>query len=97
MPSQIDYSKRGWAENIFDPGAWRNLLGDVASVVREVGTVWEEIEKVEGSQSLSEQLSEFQPYRPELTWRDFKFTPNFKLIAVGCGLLLLAYVLSRKK
>jgi len=95
MPSQIDYSKRGWAENIFDPGAWRNLLGGVASVASEVGTVWEEIEKIEGSQALTPPPP-LPPYDPKLTWRDFEFTPNYTLIAIGCGLLLLAYALKKK-
>jgi len=95
MPAQIDYSKRGWAENIFDPGAWRNLLGGVGDIAREVGTVWEEIEKIEGSQPLT-QTPTPPPYEPNLNLRDFKFTPNVTLIAVGCGLLLLALVLRKK-
>ena len=93
MPSQIDYSKRGWAENIFDPGAWRNLLGGVSSVAGDVATVWEEMEKIEGSQPL---IPSPPPYDPNLAWRDFKFTPNVTLVLVGCGLLLLALVLKKK-
>lgn len=96
MPSQIDYSKRGLIENIFDPGAWRNLLSGVGQIATEVGTVWEEIEKIEGSQPLTPPLQPTPPpYRPELTWQDFKFTPNMTLIAIGCGLLLLAYALRK--
>jgi len=96
MPTQVDYSKRGWSENIFDPGAWRNLLSGVGEIAKDVGTVWEEIEKVEGSQPLTPSPPSLPPsYKSELTWRDFKFTPNVTLIAIGCGLLLLAYALRK--
>ena len=95
MPSQIDYSKRGLIENIFDPGAWRNLLSGVGSIATDVGSVWEEIEKIEGSQPLTPPPPMPPSYKPELSWRDLKFTPNFTLIAVGCGLLLLAYALRK--
>lgn len=98
MPAQIDYSKRGWGENIFDPGAWRNLLGGVASVATELSTVYQEIEKIEGSQPLIPSPPQTPPpYQPNLTWRDFKFTPNYTLIAIGCGILLLAYALMDRK
>jgi len=95
MPAQIDYSERGWAENIFDPGAWRNLLSGVGEIAKDVSTVWEEIEKIEGSQPLTPPPPPPPPYGPNLTWRDFKFTPNVTLIAIGCGLLLLAYALRK--
>ncbi len=93
MPSQIDYSLRGWQENIFDPGAWRNLLSGVGEIATEAGTVWEEIEKIEGSQPLTPPPP--PPYNPNLTLRDFKFTPNVTLIAIGVGLLVLAYALRK--
>ena len=95
MPSQIDYSKRGWAENIFDPGAWRNLLSGVGEVATSVGTVWEEIEKIEGSQPLTPPPPP-PPYNPNLTLGDFAFTPNATLVVVGGVLLLVALVLRGK-
>jgi len=95
MPAEVDYSKRGIWENIWDPGAWQNLLGGVGSVAGDVATAWEKIEKVEGSKPLS-LPSEPLPYEHGLTWRDFKFTPNVTLILIGCGLLGLAWFLKKR-
>jgi len=93
MPVEIDYSKRTLSENLFDPGAWRNLLGGIGSVAGDVATTWEQIEKVEGSKPL---VTEPPPYQPKLALADFKFTPNVKLIALGCGLLVVAWILKKK-
>lgn len=96
MPTEIDYSKRGIWENIFDPGAWQNLVGGVSTITTGVADVFEQMERVEGSKGLTPTI---EPARIErnLTWRDFKFTPNVKLIIFGGALLLVALVLSRRK
>jgi len=96
MPTQIDYSERGIWENIFDPGAWRNLLGGVATVTGGVADVWKEMERIEGSQPLTKPPPPPPPYEPSLTLRDFAFTPNVTLIVFGGVVLLVAYVLWRK-
>ena len=93
MPVEIDYSMRGLWQNIFDPGAWQNLLGGVGNIAGDVATAWEKIEKIEGSKPL---VTEPPPYQPNLTLADFKFTPNVKLILVGCGLLVVAWIIKKK-
>lgn len=96
MPTQIDYSKRGILENIFDPGAWQNLLGGVSTIVGGTADVFEQMERLEGSKGLTPPI---EPARIErnLTWQDFKFDPNVKLIILGGTLLVIAYILSRGK
>ena len=93
MPTQIDYSKRGIWENIFDPGAWQNLLGGVSTITTGVASVWEEMEKVEGSQPLTPPPP---PYNPNLGLKDFAFTPNVKLLIFGGVVLVLALALRGK-
>lgn len=99
MPAQIDYSEKGWLENIFDPGAWRNLLSDVGTIASDVSTTWEQIEKMEGSQTITP--PSFSPslpppsYDPNLSASDFAFTPNVTLVAVGVGVLLLVLFLRK--
>ena len=90
MPTEIDYSKRGIWENVFDPGAWRNLLGGVASVATEVGTVWEEIEKIEGSQPLTP--PPLPPPAPPIPEQDVKLG----MLILGGALLLVLFILWRK-
>ena len=94
MPTQIDYSKLGIWENIFDPGAWRNLLGGVSTITTGVASVWEEMEKVEGSQPLTPPPP--PPYSPNLGLKDFAFTPNVKLLIFGGVVLVLALALREK-
>lgn len=90
MAVEIDYDKRSILRNIFDPGAWKNLLSGVGEVAGDVATTWEQIEKARGTVSLQE------PETPTLTWADFKFTPNVTLIAIGVGLLALAWMMRKK-
>lgn len=93
MPEVIDYDERGIWRNIFDPGAWKNLLSGVGEVAGDVASTWEQLEKIgKGEKVLG---TSTEPYEPNLTWRDFKFTPNMKLIAIGCGLLVLAWILKK--
>lgn len=89
MAVEIDYEKRSIWRNVFDPGAWQNLLGSVGDITGEVATTWENIEKMRGTKPL-------EPETPQLTWADFKFTPNVTLIAIGVGLLALAWMMRKK-
>lgn len=91
MAVEIDYDKRSIWRNVFDPGAWKNLLSGVGEVAGDVATTWEQIEKARGTVSLEE-----PKYEPGLTWTDFKFTPNVTLIAIGVGLLALAWMMRKK-
>lgn len=93
MPTEIDYAKRGIWENIFDPGAWDNLLGGVGTITGGVADVFQEMERIEGSKSLT--LPEPQKYDPNLSVRDFAFTPNVKLIIFGVVLLGVALVIRK--
>jgi hypothetical protein len=98
MPTQIDYNKRGIMQNIFDPGAWRNLLGGVSEIVSsvaEVKSAWELLEEREGSQPLQQTTPE-PTYNPNLTASDFAFTPNVTLLAIGGVLLIVALIISRR-
>lgn len=90
MAVEIDYDKRSIVRNIFDPGAWANLLSGVGEVAGDVATTWEQIEKARGTVGL-------EPEPPKLTWADFKFTPNWSLVILGGGLLILALVLRKRK
>jgi len=99
MPTQVDYSERGIWENIFDPGAWRNLLGGVSTITTGVGSVWEQIERIEGSRPLTPSPSPAPsppPYNPNLGLRDFAFTPNVTLFIFGGAVLLIALALRKK-
>ena len=89
----IDYDERSIWRNIFDPGAWQNLLSGVGDVAGDVASTWEQIEKIKGPKVLG---TSDKPYESEVTWRDFKFTPNVTLIAIGCGLLILAWIIKKK-
>jgi len=90
MAVEIDYEKRSIWRNIFDPGAWQNLLSGVGEVAGDVASTWEQIERAKGTVTLEE-----QKYDPRLTWADFKFTPNVTLIAIGVGLLALAWMMRK--
>jgi len=90
MAVEIDYEKRSIWRNIFDPGAWQNLLSGVGEVAGEAASTWEQIEKAKGTVTLE------QAETPQLTWEDFKFTPNVTLIAIGVGLLGLAWMMRKK-
>jgi len=68
MAVEIEYDKRSIWRNIFDPGAWQNLLGGVGNIAGDVATAWEKIEKIEGSKPL---VTEPPPYQPNLTLADF--------------------------
>ena len=91
MAVQIDYDKRSIWRNVFDPGAWQNLLSGVGEVAGDVASTWEQIEKARGTVGLKE------PETPKPTWADFKFTPNWPLVILGGGLLVLALVLRKRK
>lgn len=92
MAVEIDYEKRSIWRNVFDPGAWQNLLSGVGDVAGDVASTWEQIEKARGTVDLEE-----PKYEPKLTWADFKFTPNWSLVILGGGLLVLALVLRKRK
>ena len=89
MAVEIDYDKRSIVRNIFDPGAWANLLSGVGEVAGDAATTWEQIEKMKGTESLE------QAKQPELALADFKFTPNVTLITIGCVLLAIAWMLKK--
>ena len=91
MAVEIEYDKRSIWRNIFDPGAWQNLLSGVGEVAGDVASTWEQIEKTMGTVGLEE-----AEYKPEFTLADFKFTPNTTLIAIGVGLLALAWMMRKK-
>ena len=88
MAVEIDYDKRSIVRNIFDPGAWANLLSGVGEVAGDVTTTWEQIEKMKGTEPL-------EPETPRLALADFKFTPNVTLITVGLVLLAIAWMLKK--
>jgi len=96
MPTEVDYSKRGIWENIFDPGAWQNLLGGVGTITGGVADIFEQMEKIEGSQPLTPPPPEPPKYDPDLGWRDFVAKPNMPLVIFGCSLILVAYLIRRK-
>lgn len=87
---EIEYDKRSIFRNVFDPGAWANLLSGVGEVAGDAATTWEQIEKAKGTVTLEE------PETPQVTLGDFKFTPNWTLIAIGIGLLALAWMMRKK-
>ena len=91
MAVEIDYDKRSIWRNVFDTGAWQNLLSGVGEVAGDVASTWEQIEKTRGTVGLEE------PETPKPTWADFKFTPNWSLVILGGGLLVLALVLRKRK
>lgn len=95
MPTQIDYAKRGILTNIFDPGAWQNMLGGISTIIGGTADVFEQMERIEGSKGLTPTI---EPARIErnLTLEDFKFTPNVKLIIFGVVLLGVALVIRKK-
>lgn len=90
MPEVIDYDERGIWRNVFDPGAWKNLLSGVGDVAGDVATTWEKLEKIK-----PKTLGTKPGYEPNLSARDFAFTPNTKLILIGCGLLVLAWMIKK--
>lgn len=96
MPTEVDYSKRGIWENIFDPGAWQNLLGGVSTVTTGVADVWERMEKMEGSQPLTPPPPPPPTYNPNLGLGDFAFTPNVTLFIFAGAVLLIALALRKK-
>jgi len=89
MAVEIEYEKRSIFRNIFDPGAWANLLSGVGEVAGEAASTWMELEKARGTIGLEEP-------EPQLTLADFKFTPNVTLITIGVGLLALAWIMRKK-
>jgi len=90
MAVEIEYEKRSIWRNVFDPGAWQNLLSGVGEVAGTAASTWEQIEKAKGTVGLEE-----SKYEPGLTWADFKFTPNVTLIIIGVGLLALAWKMKK--
>jgi len=90
MAVEIEYDKRSIWRNMFDPGAWKNLLSGVGEVAGDVASTWEQIEKARGTVGLEE-----AKYDPQLTLADFKFTPNVTLITIGVGLLALAWIMKK--
>lgn len=90
MAVEIEYDKRSIWRNVFDPGAWQNLLSGVGEVAGDVASTWEQIERAKGTVTLE------QAETPQLTLADFKFTPNVTLIAIGVGLLALAWMMRKK-
>lgn len=99
MPVETEYRERSIYRNIFDPGAWQNLLSNIGDVAGDVATTWEKIQRIEGTTIEPPPAipSEPSPYLSKLTWRDFKFTPNVTLIVVGCSLLVLALIIKKRK
>lgn len=93
MPEVIDFDKRSILRNIFDPAAWQNLLSGVGDVAGDVATTWEQLEKIKPTKVLG---TSTKRYDPNLSVRDFAFTPNVKLILIGCGLLVLAWMIRKK-
>lgn len=93
MPVEIEYEKRSIWRNVFDLGAWQNLLGSVGDISGEVATTWENIERLKGTKPLEEP----PPYEPKFTLADFAFTPNWSLVILGGGLLVLALILRKRK
>jgi len=91
MAVEIVYDKRSIWRNVFDPGAWQNLLSGVGEVAGDVASTWEQIERARGTVALEE------PETPQLTLADFKFTPNWSLVLLGGGLLVLALILRKRK
>ncbi len=87
----IDYDKRSIFRNIFDPGAWGNLLSGVGDIAGEALTTWEQLEKFK----TVPQEPPPPRYDPNLSVSDFAFTPNVKLILIGSGLLILAWMLKK--
>ncbi|MBA7633993.1 hypothetical protein ES703_41564 [subsurface metagenome] len=90
MAVEIEYEKRSIWRNVFDPGAWQNLLSGVGEVAGDVASTWEQIEKTRGTVGLEE------PEPQQITLADLKFTPNVTLIAIGVGLLALALMMRKK-
>ena len=88
MAAEIEYEKRSIWRNIFDPGAWQNLLSGVGEIAGEAASTWEQIEKMKPEEG---------PREPTITWREFKFKPNWTLILVGCGVLGLALIIKMRK
>jgi len=89
MAVEIDYDERSIVRNIFDPGAWANLLSGVGEVAGDAATTWEQIERMKGTETL-------EPETPMLALADFKFTPNMTLITIGIFLLAIAAWMSKK-
>lgn len=92
MPEVIDFDERSIWRNVFDPAAWENLLSGVGDIAEDVSTTWERLEKIKKPKTLGTAPG----YDPNLTWRDFKFTPNVTLIVIGIGLLAVAWMLKKK-
>ena len=98
MPAEIDYAKRDWYQNVFDPGAWLNLLGGVGDVLTESGgAAWEILEKEIGSRPL---LPGFTPQYeppppPPATLHDLGYSRNEILVVAGGGILLLFLLLKK--
>ena len=98
MPSQFLPDERGILGTIFDPEGLHSLLGSVSDIVGDVATVWEQIENIQGSKPLVQPPSPpptIQPYQPNLTLGDFKFTPNVTLLIIGGVVLVVALILRR--
>lgn len=91
MPEVIDFDERSIWRNVFDPAAWENLLSGVGDVAGDVATTWEQLEKLKPQKVLGTRPG----YDPNLSARDFAFTPNTKLILIGCGLLVLAWMIKK--
>ncbi len=92
MPEVIDYDKRSIWRNVFDPGAWGNLLSGVGDIAGEAATTWEQLERFK---TIPKEPPPPPRYDPNLSVRDFAFTPNVKLILIGCGLLVVAWMLKK--
>lgn len=95
MPTQVI---AGPLADIFNPESWQNILGGVGDVVSEVATVWEQIERIQGSKPLTMPPSPpptTPPYQSNLALGDFKFTPNVTLLFVGGVVLVVALILRR--
>jgi len=92
MPEVIDFDKRSIWRNVFDPGAWQNLLSGVGDVAVDVSSTWEKLEKVSKGEPV---VKDAPSYDPNLSARDFAFTPNVTLIIIGCSLLALAWMIKK--
>jgi hypothetical protein len=95
MAEEIDYNKRSLLQNMFDPGAWRNLLEGVGQVVEPAGDVWSKIEDIGRKEQTKPPI---EPARIErnITASDLMFKPNWTLISFGVLLLAVAYLLKQR-
>lgn len=95
MAAQIVPGEKSVLDSIFNTEAWHDILGGVGDVIGDVATIWQKIENIQGNKPLtpSPTPAETTPaYEPNLSLRDFAFTPNVTLLIVGGTLLIIALI-----